>query len=105
MFAERQAHRLQRALHPAQGDAGRLEEGQLEGDVVGDDAHAVEQLEDAGAGAVQINDEDAIAAVVDLQQPDAGAVRVEARRLGVLDLGGEALSQRRRGLRSRPPGP
>ena len=57
----------------AEGDAGRLEEGHLEAHVVGDDAHAVEQFEDAGAGAVQINDEDAVAAVIDLQEPDAGA--------------------------------
>ena len=66
---------------------------------------AVEQREDAGAGPVQIDDEDAIAAVVDLQQPDAGAMRVEARRLGVPDLGGEALAAPRRASRSRPPGP
>ena len=82
---------MHRALQLAQSDAGRLEEGQLEGDVVGDDADAVDEIEDAGAGPVQIDDEDAIAAGVDLKQPDAGAVRVEARCLGVPDLGGEAL--------------
>ena len=91
MFAEREAHRLQRALQLAERDAGLLEEGQLEGDVVGDDADAVEEIEDASAGAVEIDDEDAIAAVIDLQQPDAGAVRVEAGRLGVFDLDGETL--------------
>ena len=58
---------------------------------MGDDVDAFEQIEDAGAGVVQIDDEDAIAAGVDLQQPDAGAVRVEPGRLGVLDLDGEAL--------------
>ena len=105
MFAEHQARRLQRALELAQGDAGRLEEGQLEGDVVGDDVHAVEEVEDAGAGPVQVNDEDAVAAGVDLKQPDAGAVGVEARRLGVSDFGGEPLARRRRASRSRPPGP
>ena len=86
-----EAHRLQRALKLAQSDAGRFEEGQLEGDVVGNDADAVEEIEDASADAVQIDDEDAIAAGVDLQQPDAGAVGVEPGRLGVFDLDREAL--------------
>ena len=76
-FAEREAHRLHRALKLAESDAGRFEEGQLEGDVVGDDAGAVEEIEDAGADPVQIDDEDAIAAGVDLKQPDVGAARVE----------------------------
>ena len=58
---------------------------------MGDDADAFEEIEDASAGAVQIDDEDAIAAGIDLQQPDAGAVRVEPGRLGVFDLDGEAL--------------
>ena len=61
-------------------DAGRLDEGQLEGHVVGDDAHAIEQVENVGAGAVQINDQDAIAAVVDLQESDAGAAWDRDRR-------------------------
>ena len=69
MFAEHQARRLQRALEFTQRDAGLLQEGQLEGDIVGDDADAVEQFEDASAGAVQIDDEDAVAAGIDLQQP------------------------------------
>ena len=58
---------------------------------MGDDVDAFEEIEDAGADAVQIDDEDAIAAGVDLQQPDAGAVRVEPGRLGVFDLDREAL--------------
>ena len=90
MFAKHQAQACA-CIGPPEGDAGRLEESQLESDVVGDDAHAVEQVEDAGAGAVQIDDEDAVAAVVDLKEPDAGAVGIEARGLGVLDLGGEPL--------------
>ena len=94
MFAEHEARRLHRALQLAQGDAGRFEKGQLEGDVVGDDVHAVDEVEDADAGPVQINDEDAVAAGVDLKQPDAGAVGVEARRLGVSDFGGEAFARR-----------
>ena len=72
---------------------------------MGNDAGAVDELEDAGAGPVQVNDEDAIAAGIDLKQPDAGAVRVESRRLGVPDLGGEALPDCKRASRSRPPGP
>ena len=75
-----------------EGDAGRLEEGQLEGHVVGDDAHAIEQVEDADAGAVQVDDQDAVAAVVDLQESDAGAPGIETGGLGVLDRGGELLS-------------
>ena len=43
-----------------------------------------ERIEGA-ARIVQIDDEDLVAAVVDLQQPDAGAVRVEPGRLGVFD--------------------
>ena len=58
---------------------------------MGNNVDAFEQVENAGAGAVQVNDEDMVAAGVDLKQPDAGAMGVEARRLGVLDLNGEAL--------------
>ena len=43
------------------------------------DVDPFEEIEDAGADAVQIDHEDAFPAVVDLQQPDAGAVRVERR--------------------------
>ena len=82
---------MHRALKLAESDAGRFEEGQVEGDVVGDDAGAVEEIEDAGADAVQIDDEDAIAAGVDLKQSDVGAARIESCRPGVPDLGGEAL--------------
>ena len=92
MFAQHQPAGLQRAVNGSKGDARRLDEGHLEGHVVGDDAHAIEQVEDAGAGAVQVNDEDAIAAVVDLQKPDAGASWVETGGLGVLDRGRELLS-------------
>ena len=91
VLAEGQPRRLQRAVHLTESDAGMLEEGKLEGGIVGNDAGAFEEIEDASADAVQIDDEDAIAAVVDLQQPDAGAVRVEPGRLGVFDLDREAL--------------
>ena len=43
-----------------------LQKGKLESGVVGDDAGAFEEIEDASANAVQIDDEDAISAVVDL---------------------------------------
>ena len=92
VLAQHQPAGLRRAVELTEGDAGRLDEGQLEGHVVGDDAHAFEQVEDAGAGAVEINDQDAVAAVVDLQEPDAGAPWVEAGGLGVLDRGCELLS-------------
>jgi hypothetical protein len=69
VFAEHEAHRLQRALKLAESDAGRFEEGQLEGHIVGNDAGAFEEIEDASTDAVQIDDEDAIAAGIDLQQP------------------------------------
>ena len=75
----------------AKGDAHRLQKGQLEGDIVGDDAHAIEQGEDVSAGLVQVDNQDASAASVDLKKPDAGAVRVEARRLGVPDFNRETL--------------
>ena len=75
--------RLQRAMKLAQGDASRLEESQFEGNVVGDDVDAVDQLEDAGAGPAQIDNQDMIATSVGLQQQaDVGAVGIEARQLG-----------------------
>ena len=39
-----------------------FEEGQLEGDVVGNNVDPSEQVENAGAGAIQVNDEDMVVA-------------------------------------------
>jgi hypothetical protein len=85
VLAKGQPGRLQGAVDLAYGDAGVLQKGKLEGGVVSDDVDAFEQIEDA-ARMVQIDDEGLVAAVVDLQQPDAGAVRVEPGRLGVFDF-------------------
>ena len=92
VLAEHQPAGLQRAVELTESDAGRLDEGQLEGHIVGDDAHAFEQLKDADADAVEINDQDAVAAVEDLQEPDAGATWIETGGLGVLDRGRQLLS-------------
>ena len=105
VLAERQPASLQRAVHLAEGNAGMLEEGEFEGRVVGDDIDAVEQLQDAGPGVVEIDDEDLVAAVVDLQEANTGAARVQPGLLGELE------SRRRHGLanprapRCRPPAP
>ena len=64
-------------MNLTESNACRLDEGHFEAGVVGDDANAFEQGEDASAGAVQVNDEDTIAAGVDLQKPDASAPRIE----------------------------
>ena len=86
VLAERQPRRLQRAMDSAHGDARIFEKGELEGGVVGDDVDAFEQLQHAGPGVVEINDEDAIAAGVDLQQADTGAARIQPGLPGALDL-------------------
>ncbi|HZZ24186.1 MAG TPA: hypothetical protein VFE60_17095 [Roseiarcus sp.] len=59
---------------------------------MGDDAHAFEHVENVGAGAVQINDKDTVAAGVNLQESDAGAPWIETGGLGVLDRGYQLLS-------------
>jgi hypothetical protein len=69
-----------------------FEKRHLETGVVTDDARAFERIEDADAGAVEIDDQDLPASVVGLAKPYSGSSRIEARPHGDLDLNVKLLS-------------
>ena len=97
--ADRQARRLQRAVHFAELDAGGLEEAQLEDGVVGDDIDAVQEAAARSvAGAEDIDDRDAASAAVELHQANPRAVRVERGRACVFDLHPKSFFSAAQGL-------
>ena len=60
-------------------DAVHGQEAEIELRIVDDDAKIVEPLQDGRSRAEQVDHRNASAAAIELQQPDVGAMRIEAR--------------------------
>jgi hypothetical protein len=89
-LAEGQADRLKRAVHLRRLDTMVGEEGELECGIVCDQTHLLQakkhRLGTRVAQAKEVDDGNALATAIELNQPDAGAVRIETRLLGVNEL-------------------